>query len=363
MKKIVFLIGSLYGGGAERVISVLSNSLCKKYEVTILMILEDVRKYKLDSKVKIEYISLPNNLTGIKRNILRIKKMRRFFEEYKPDIVISFLSLINMFSILACLFTPYKLILSERNDPKHEPNSTFLKYIRNVLYNIRNNNYFVFQTEYAQKCFNKKIRNKSKIIFNPLKKNLPSYDFVKRIKKIVTVARLEEDKNIPLLLEAFNEIYQVYPEYILEIYGEGTKEKELKELVKKLNLENNIFFKGFQENVHQQILDAIMFVLPSNYEGISNAMIEALAIGIPSVVTDSPAYGARTFIKHEENGFLVDVNSQSQLVNCMRKIIADEDLDLMISNNSKKINQIINEESILKEWEQYILEIINEKKN
>lgn len=358
MIKILFVIGSLYGGGAERVISVLSNTLCKKYDVTILMILDNEVKYELDNKVKINTISLPSNLTGLKRNIVRIKKMRDFIKENNPDIIISFLALINIFSILACMLTPYKLILSERNDPKHEPKSFIMQFIRNILYSIRKNNYFVFQTVYAQNCFAKKIRLKSKIILNPVKKGLPSYKIDKSIKKIVTVARLEEDKNIPLLIGAFNEIHKKYPEYILELYGKGTKEINLRELVKQLNLEENVYFKGFQENVHNQIINSKVFVLPSNYEGISNAMIEALAMGIPSIITDAPAYGARMFIKHEKNGFLINVNDQEKLVYYLKKIIEDEQLSEMISNNAKKINRLIDETIITEQWEKYILEVI-----
>lgn len=361
MKKIVFVIGSLADGGAERVISLLANKLCIEYEIIILTIFSNEKKYEIDDKVKLLSIDLDENDRGIKRNIKRIKKMRRFFLQSKPDIVISFLGIINIFSIISLLFTSQKLILSERNDPKHEPNSIYLRMLRTFLYHIRNNNYFVFQTDYAKNCFNNSLQKRSKIIYNPVKSCLPNYNMNNRENKIVTVARLEEDKNIPLLLNTFSFFHLNHPNYTLEIYGNGSKEKELKKLCVELNIDRYVKFQGFQSQVHQKIATASMFVLTSNYEGISNAMIESLAIGIPTIVTDCPAYGARLFIENGKNGFLVKVQDQNELLKDMLLIAENNELANKLSNNAKKIKLLLNEDTIIEQWNKFIRGVYNEE--
>ena len=359
MKKIVFLIGSLHNGGAERVISVLANEFVKKYEVHILTIMEDKVDYDLDSNINYKYIMKDDEgKKGIIRNYIRIKKIRDFVKKTNPDVVISFLWATNIIAILSCLFLPQCLILSERNDPKHEPGSGILRLIRNCLFRIRKKNYFVFQTEYAQSCFSNYIKRKSKIIFNPIKDNLPEKYTDVRKNKIVCVARLVSEKNISMLLKAFKKVYEKYPDYLLFLYGRGPLEKQLKEESLNLGIRDNVIFKGFSKNVHSEIIDAKLFVLPSNFEGISNAMIEALALGIPTICTDCPAYGAREFITDGENGYLIDVNDEKALEDKMLSVITNVSLQNKFSQNATKIRNNLNSNQICKQWECFIREII-----
>lgn len=184
MKKIVFVIGSLENGGAERVVSVLTNFLAEKNEVHIVTTMEDKIDYEINDKVTYKYIMDDyENEQGIKKNFFRIFALRNYFNTIKPDVIISFLWATNIVSILACMFTKHNLILSERNDPNHEPTSTKWRMIRNCLFRLRKRNYFVFQTQYAQSCFSSRIRKKSQVIFNPIKNNLPKVCKEEREKK------------------------------------------------------------------------------------------------------------------------------------------------------------------------------------
>lgn len=106
-----------------------------------------------------------------------------------------------------------------------------------------------------------------------------------QFKKIVTVGRLTVQKNQKLLIESFSEVLKKYPNIILEIYGDGEKREELKYIIKTLGVSNNVIFKGNILNVHEAIADAGLFVLSSDYEGLSNALMEAMMMGLPCIST------------------------------------------------------------------------------
>lgn len=363
MKKIVFLIGSLGNGGAERVISVLANAFVKKCEVSIVALFEDRIEYKLDENIEYKFIMEDENSTGLVRNINRIHKLRKFLVNKNPDCVISFLWAVNITAILSCLYTKQKLILSERNDPRHEPTTQLMRAIRNILFETRRENYFVFQTEYAKRCFSLRIQKRGTVIFNPVKEALPERYVGTRKKKIVCVARLVEEKNISMLISAFGRISISYPEYKLYLYGRGELESCLKKQVDSLKITENVIFKGFSNNVHDEIRDASLFVLPSNFEGISNAMIEAMAMGLPVICTDCPAFGAREFIKNDVNGYLIKPNDENELYMRMLSIIEKPELQERFSQKAYEIRSSLCAEVICEQWEEFIRRNILYDKN
>lgn len=356
-KKIVFAIGSLSGGGAERVISILSNHLAQDYEVTILAIFKDEVAYDLSDNVTYKVVDLPETLVGIRRNFSRLKKIRQLIIELEPHLVISFLTSVNLFVLLAMLFTKVPIIVSERNDPDRETPNKLMRLVRNFLYRFKRQLYFVFQTDYASSRFPFLTEARKLIIFNPLKSDLPSPYHGIREDRIVCVARLEKAKNIAMLIRAFNVFRESYPNYILELYGVGTQEEELRSLVANLNLEQQVHFKGFSKTIHEQILKARMFVLPSDYEGIANAMLEALAIGLPTICTDCPAYGGRLFIEQKYSGFLIPVGDEKQLIDKMLVLASDDNLSQTFSKNSISIREILNEANIIGQWRKVIEEV------
>lgn len=357
-KKIVFVIGSLGGGGAERVISILSNSLSRDYDITILAIFKDEIVYDLSDRVTYRVVDIPETLVGLRRNFNRLKKIRQLITELEPHLVISFLTSINLFVLIAMLFTKVSIIVSERNDPDRETPNRLMRLVRDLLYRFKRQLYFVFQTEYASSRFPFISERKKSVVFNPLKVDLPSPYHGIREERIVCVARLEKAKNISMLIRAFNVFKESYPNYILELYGKGTQEEELKNLVENLNLEQQVFFKGFSKMIHEEILKAMMFVLPSDYEGISNAMLEALAIGLPTICTDCPAYGGRLFIEQGHSGFLIPVGDERQLTDKMLVLASDNNLAQSFSQNSISIRESLNEEKIIDQWRRVIEEVV-----
>ncbi len=360
MKKVLFTIGSLAGGGAERVISVLANRFCQtKFDVYILQILENKVGYELNDNIHVLSLELGQQ-KGIQRNFVRVKKIRKIITNIDPDIVISFLSIINISTIISLIGKKYPIIVSERSDPRHEPKKMSERLIRDILYTLSPKVYFVFQTSYAKKCFSNKVQRRSRIIYNPIRDNLPIPFNGIRQNKIVAVARLQEDKNYPLLLTAFSKFRNQHNDYALHIYGVGPLQKQLEALCKQLHIESYVYFHGFANDVDNLINDAKMFILPSNYEGISNAMLESLALGIPTICTDCPAYGAREFIDNGNSGFIVDLNNCDQLLDRMNTLADNNELCKKFTKNSIKIVNRISEGKITQEWIDFIQEIINE---
>lgn len=355
-KKICFVIGSLGNGGAERVVSVLANKLVELgYNVSIILYYSDRVDYYIDKRVNLYVINcnLKNNV--ILRLLLRLKCLRRYIKSLNPDIIISFLTEINIYTIVSLLNINIPIIISERNDPYHDPKQKIVRLFRNVIYKFSSG--IVYQTEDASLYFKKRLDNiPYKIIANPIMDNLPHPDLNnKRDKRIVTFCRLAEQKNIPLLIDAYSDLnINIQKDYILEIYGEGPLKEKLIGYISQKNLQDKIFIKGFSNNIHSKIINASLFVLTSNYEGISNSMLEALAIGLPVICTDCPVGGARLAIKNNYNGILVEVNNKNQLVENIEKVLNNQEFMYAISSHYLETRKKFSTDTIVKEWNDFI---------
>ncbi len=331
--KIVFVLPDMAGGGTERVVSLLADEYVSRgYQVSIMLFAGNQVAYPLDERIDVVHTgdtSGGNPLIRIKRLIA----MRRYYKQNAGCTVFAFSAMGAVFSVIAAAGIPHGMLVSERNDPgKYEHQR-----IRNWAYGKADK--LVLQTEDMKKCFPESIRSKSAVIPNPVPQNLPEpYQGVRK-KRVVSVARLEKQKNHRLLIEAFAEFLKAFPEYELHIFGIGELEEALKAQALGLQLEDKIIFRGFSANVREEILDSAMFVLSSDYEGISNSMIEALAIGIPVISTDCPVGGSRAYIENESSGLLVPVGDRTALCNAMKRIAADEKLAQKLSDNAVKIRE------------------------
>ena len=331
--KIVFVLPDMAGGGTERVVSLLADEYVSRgYQVSIMLFAGNQVAYPLGERIDVVHTgdtSGGNPLIRIKRLIA----MRRYYKRNAGCAIFAFSAMGAVFSVIAAVGIPHKILVSERNDPRKYEHQK----IRNWAYSKADK--LVLQTEDMKKWFPENIRRKSAVIPNPVPQNLPEpYQGVRK-KRVVSVARLEPQKNHRLLIEAFAEFLQEFPEYELHIFGIGELEETLKEKVRGLQLEDKIIFRGFSANVREEIIDSSMFVLSSDYEGISNSMIEALAMGVPVISTDCPVGGSRAYIEDENSGLLVPVGDSTALCNAMKRIAADEKLAQKLSDNAVKIRE------------------------
>lgn len=349
-KHIVFVISALHGGGAERVVATLANYYAKeKIDVTILMTAGTESVYPLEKSVELLSIggqSYGNPLIQIKR----IFDMRQYFKANRQSHIVSFGTTINLFTIIASLGLAMDVIVSERNDP----NKFRHKWLRNQIYAMGNR--FVFQTEEAGNCFSHAIQMRSRVIPNPIRTMLPESYTGEREKKIAAVGRLESQKNHKLLLQAFADFHQNFPEYTLHIYGKGKLEQELKMYATELHIEFYVVWEGFREDILERIRTYSMYVLSSDYEGISNSLMEAMAMGLPCISTDCPIGGSRLCIQDGENGKLVPTGNCEELQTAMEWIAQNSDQAEAMGQRAVSIRECFSEEKICELWRSYIEE-------
>ena len=351
MKRVMFVIGTLSNGGAERVISILAEEMQELgYEVSIVTIFSDKNNYVNSKKIRL-YPIVHKYKNKFLRFLNIVLKTRQLIKSQNPDVVISFDSIINICTIFSSVFLKNKLIVSERNDPYKYPESKWIRYMRDLLYRFSDG--FVFQTADAKKYFSPIIQERGTIIHNPILSNLPYWNENSTEKTIITACRLVRQKNLPMLIKAFSSFSKIYPEYKLKIFGVGELREELLSLVEDLKLNDKVFFPGFSDRIHNEMANSDLFIISSDYEGISNSMLEALAIGVPVISTDSPIGGARLFINNGENGLLIEVGDTDGLVNAMIRVISDKKFAIRLSREARKIRNELLPRKIAEKWIKY----------
>lgn len=348
MKKILFFIGTLDDGGAQRVVSILSNKLVEeKYEVEILKYYKGNNVYPLLDDVKVSSVEEHTNSENIIKNILFIRKY--FRNNY--DIVISFLAPFNMLAIFANLFNKVPMIVADRNDPNRIPGNIIVRKLRDLLYRFADG--VVLQTNHNKDYFNY-IKDKCIVIPNPidLKENAGVALKTKKKNKIVTVGRLVPQKNQLMLIDAFDEFLKDHVNYQLIIYGEGPYRETLENRIKELKLENKVILFGSTNNVFDETKDAKIFVLTSDYEGMPNALIEAMCLGLPVISTK--VSGADDLIIDGENGYLIDLNDKEKLIEKMNYIVENNKIAKTLGVESTKLNDELNLNSVFNKWIDFI---------
>lgn len=365
MKHIVFLTLTLTRGGAERVIANLCNdSLIKNYKVSIITCLNKPIGYELDPAI--EYICIEKTSNIHYANLAeRFLKRRRALKEVlgkcKPDVLLCFLPEPNYLSLSLKKHFDFPIIISIRNDPAHEYQNRVYRLLMHYFYPKADG--YVFQTEQAKEyfSFSSHIMEYSKVIPNPLSKEylgMGACNEENRQKRIVNVGKLFTQKNQRLLICAFAKIASLYPDYYLDIYGQGSELENLEKLVSEKKITGRVCFKGNVPDISVQIYTSSLFVLSSDYEGMPNALMEAMAMGIPCISTDCPCGGSAFLIKDHVNGILVPVGDEQRLANAMSEMIQDRNKAMQMGIHATGIQEALASDKIHQEWEKYIQKYI-----
>ena len=203
----------------------------------------------------------------------------------------------------------------------------------------------VFQTERVKKQFNNRIQENSIVIPNPI--SVPCVLNEKKEKRIVSAGRLTKQKNQEMLINAFSKAVKKHPEYKLYIYGEGELRDKLSDKISELGNDDKIFLPGNILDLHKEISDSEIFVLSSDYEGLSNALLEAMMMGFACISTNCA--GADEYIKTGENGIVVPVGNEDEL---------EKAILFMMENDEKRTNMgLAAKESAKKFCSENVLEI------
>lgn len=351
----------MFAGGAERVISVLANSWVKLGSECYLFTIDNEKNfYRLDNQIKIIPIG-KRSYFRIFDKFYRYRELRSQIVILNPDVVLSMPEDIGIYVILALMGLKIPVVVSERNNPWVMPNKKITRLLRNFAY-IKVDG-LVFQTDKAASFFSQKIRNKGIILPNPLDlSNLPDLYTGSREKIIVSVGRLEKQKNYFLLIDAFAQFYKKHEDFKLIIYGEGSMRGALEEYSHKYELDNCVFFPGRDSDVVEKIRKAACFVLSSDYEGVPNALIEAMAVGVPCIATDCPSGGPASLIADGLNGFLVPTGDALALSHKMGQVVDDHKIAERFSAEGSKVKDIFNSSAVSKKWFDYLCTVIEKNR-
>lgn len=342
MKKYLFVIPSLSKGGAEKVVSILSNQLIENNkEVVIITHFKTNLDYQVHKKVKVVCLSnLYENEYRKKINIFFLiklmKKLRKTIKEENPNYIIPFLWTTCIRTELALIFNKNrkKIIHTVRNNPKSFPGNIIARLVRNlfiffskkcIVQNIEQKEYF-------------KLTNKKKIyvLNNPISSDILS---IKKIEHknftIIGVGRLEKQKNFEMLIDAFSEVVKVIPNVKLKIFGVGSLEEKLNMQINRLKLEKKAMLMGRTNDYSEIYGKSDLFVLSSNAEGMPNCLLEAMAVGLPCISTNCPT-GPSNIIQNNVNGILINVNDKEKLIENILYLYNSEKDRIRIEKKAKK---------------------------
>ena len=393
MNEIVFVISQMTACGAERMAALLCNELCISDRKVVLIVTHQKSSDSYLEMVhpKVEVINLEDELRNEKKHVFmpkaimlyarivakverlllhkdkdsysirkyysrnydKIRWLKRFFNFHKNAAVISFLYQ-SIFHTLLSVNKCNNVIISERADPEQCLNSrTNIAFFREMFPKA---DVMVFQSEGAKEWYDKIAKINGKVIYNPVRADLPQPIKGIRDKTVVNFCRLAKQKNIHLLIDAFALFWKQYKDYSLRIIGgwstDGGQEyiEQVKKHAKESICPDRIVFLPQSLHIHDDVLRDGMFVSSSDYEGMSNSMLEAMAIGLPTICTDCPAGGARAVIKDHENGILTPVGDVEALAYAMCEVADNPELAEKLSYNGTKIRQDLSTDNIIIEW-------------
>lgn len=394
MKKIVFVLGNYKNGGMAMRATNLSNEFAKHgFHVEILVTRElsknpffetnknvhviSISEFNQEHKKEYELVKqktrrgikhlkrkryLTKYISSLDKSIEnRIRLLRQgidlknYFQKTKADIIIPFgLSYLEPV-VSATKGLKCKLFYAEKNAPEKEfpPKGTDkYNYVIGLLKELDG---VIVQTENSKQFFDNDLDN-IRVINNPIKRNLPSPYQGKRQKTIVNFCRMSPQKNLDLLLDSFVKLHKDYPDYCLKIYGNTVEQSEIEykdriiSEIKELGLDDCAFVLPPAADVHQKIIDSAMFVSTSDYEGLSNSMIEAMAIGLPCICTDCLGGGTREVMIDGENGLIVPTNDVDAMYRAMKRFVENPEFAEQCGRNAAKIRDKLSVEKIAQQW-------------
>lgn len=357
--KILFYISTIRGGGAARVMVNIANELSKMdYIVCFVTNFPAEHEYLLSETIKRLCLEKTESMSGVvAKNLHRIIELRKIIQKEQPQVCISFMGENNFRLILSSIGINTKTIISVRNDPRKEYSGIVYRIMASFLFPHADG--VVFQTDDAKAFFPKYIQKKARIINNQVDEKFFQNN-LEVGKYNVACGRLSKQKNYSMMIRAFSKVVDEFPEEELWIYGEGELKNELIDLTNELGIENSICFKGFTTNMVEVYKNAKILVLSSDYEGMPNVMLEALASSVPVISTDCPCGGPRMIIKNGENGYLVPVGDVDALALAWRSVLKEDQTIRSMKKAAYASSQGFRADIVLDNWEDYIKKVVNQ---
>lgn len=376
---ISFVTSTLNSGGSERVISLLANALQERgHTVEIININRHEVFYPINAEVKLTFVEEECGGTFIGK---KMRWLRSYIKKNRPDVVIPFMTDVECVTLASLMGVRVPVISSERYDPR--ASNLQYKTIRWLF--LRLTTHLVVQTEDIKSCYSKALQKRTSVIYNPVRNDifpssflLNSVDFChdsanltqassvlaaskvppSSLKRIISVGRLAPQKNFPMLINAFAAIKDEFPDWQLLILGEGPDRESLQLTVDHLQLTDRVLMPGRSEHVIDELRKSKLFCMSTNAEGMSNALIEAMCVGLPVVSTD--VCGAKELLCEPESGIIVPVGDAEALAKALRKVMSDESLMQQMAERNLAKAEWFKQEKIVDQWEKLIETVVSQ---
>lgn len=355
--KITFVLAGLGAGGAERVVSLLSGEMILRgYEISVVSFdaPDDPIFHSFHPQVEIVRLAVPAGsgpfLRGIQASYRRTVSLRRIFKQRRPDVVISFLTKINVLSVAASAGLKIPVIISERNNPAIQSAHPFWAKAWHIA--ASRAAVIVLQTHAIKAIYPDSVQKRAVVIPNPV---VPQSHF--RVPHdglvLAAVGRLERQKGFDLLIKAFVAIAPEYPNWKLIIWGEGPERPRLQLLADQSGHAAQIELAGNSQTQADWIGNADLFVLSSRYEGFPNVLLEAMSAGLP-VISFRCDFGPEEMIANGVDGLLVEPGSIENLSLTLTKLMGNEELRRRLGKTARKCRARYEVASIVSKWEDLV---------
>ena len=352
---ILFFAGRISYGGGEKVRNWLAKELFRRGHVVYYAIpdnVEGVEDSFRNAGILGEIIPLSYPYRYKKKRFLAyFQSLKHLISNNNIDLVIFFGG--SLIEQVAAKLYGAKVLLSERFYNGFRPFAS--RVLKQIQYRIADG--YVFQTPEASQVYGKRAEQLGVVIPNPIIDKLPDPQYDNLRKEIVTAGRLMPQKDHMTLIDAFALFHKKHSEYKLIIYGSGPLKEKLEDRIRSLGLAEVAFIISGKTNISELERGAELFVLSSLAEGMPNALIEAMSVGVQCISTDCPIYGSRMLITDKQNGFLVPVKDVNALSEAMCFAVQNAEIADMIRHNAVKIRQTLDENLIAKSWLNYISSI------
>ena len=352
--KIAFFIEHISNGGAERVITNLANSFAKhNHEVIMITTIRRLGEYSLSENVR--RFTTEGNAYHTSKLIgpfRRLYRLRSILKKEKPQYLVSFLNSALYHGVLTTRGLKTKSIISVRNDPNFDYQTILQKILAKTILPLSEG--AVFQTEDAKAWFPKQLQDKSTIIFNPISSSFYNTNYIPMDKLIVAVGRLSEQKDYFFLIKGFKVFADAHKDWKLHIYGDGELKEQLSGEIKRVGLADKIILKGRTDNVANAISSATIYVMTSQFEGSPNALMEAMAVGVPCISSNCPCGGPKMLINNGNNGFLYEVGNIDEFLDRLNVLAENSELRIKFSKPAKNRAKDFTEEKVFNLWHKYL---------
>ncbi len=353
MEKIIIVRDGLSkdNGGAITALLSLVNNIKDKFAIKFVFLYEDTVDKERLKDYDYECILPTFNISRVERKIRlytsTLMSLNKILKKEAPDIVISYGSTSLTPVTILKKIRGYRLICSERMDP-YSCNKTLSDKLRLYCYNYAD--MMVFQIPGARDYFNKKIQARSVVIPNPV--DVPNDKWsLDGTADIAFVARMVfKQKRQDLMLKAYKLVLEKHPKVKLHLYGGGADFEKTKEMANDLKISNNVIFHGVVNGIKEKLIHHRLFVLTSDFEGMPNALLEAMSLGMPVISTDCSPGGAAFLIKNRENGLLVPRGDVFAIANAIDLLLSDDALSQSVGENARKTAAQLTYERNREEW-------------